>query len=63
MFVGALSGKHLVRLTLDGERIIGEERLLADRARVRDVRVGPEGAVYVLTDEDPGELLVLTKRP
>jgi glucose/arabinose dehydrogenase len=63
LFVGALSGKHLVRLALDGERIIGEERLLADRARVRDVRVGPEGAVYVLTDEDPGELLVLTRRP
>jgi aldose sugar dehydrogenase len=48
-----------VRLVLDGERITGEERLLVDRGRVRDVRVGPEGALYVLTDEDPGELLAL----
>jgi glucose/arabinose dehydrogenase len=63
LFVGALSGRHLVRLALDGERVVGEERLLVDRGRVRDVRVGPEGAVYVLTDEQPGELLVLTKRP
>lgn len=61
LFVGALSGKHLARLSLDGERIVGEERLLADRARIRDVRVGPDGALYVLTDEHPGELLVLTR--
>lgn len=61
LFVGALSGKHLVRLALDGERIVGEERLLADRARIRDVRVGPDGSLYVLTDEDPGELLTLTR--
>ena len=59
VFVGALAGKHLARLTLDGTRVVGEERLLADRARVRDVRVGPDGTVYVLTDEDNGELLQL----
>jgi glucose/arabinose dehydrogenase len=59
LLVGALAGQHLVRLTLDGERVVGEERLLADRARIRDVRVGPEGAVYLLTDEDDGELLRL----
>ncbi|MBA3457944.1 MAG: PQQ-dependent sugar dehydrogenase [Deltaproteobacteria bacterium] len=57
LFVGALAGKHVVRLVLDGTRVIGEERLLADRARIRDVRVGPDGALYVLTDEDRGELL------
>lgn len=62
LFVGALSGKHLVRLTLDGERITGEERLLVDRGRIRDVRVGPEGALYVLTDEHPGELVSLLSR-
>ena len=56
-FVGGLAGKHLVRLTLDGERVVGEERLLVDRGRVRDVRVGPTGSVWVLTDEDDGELL------
>ncbi|MDQ3367113.1 MAG: PQQ-dependent sugar dehydrogenase [Myxococcota bacterium] len=59
LFVGALAGKHLVRLTLDEDRVVGEERLLVDRARIRDVRVGPDGAIYVLTDADAGELLLL----
>ena len=59
LFVGALAGEHIARLTLDGERVVGEERLLVDRARIRDVRVGPEGALYVLTDEDDGEILAL----
>jgi len=59
LFVGSLVGKHLARLTLDGDRVVGEERLLADRARMRDVRVGPDGAVYVLTDEDDGQILKL----
>ena len=63
LFVGALAGKHLARLTLEGEKVVGEERLLVDRARVRDVRVGPDGAVYVLTDESDGELLKLVPRP
>ena len=44
---------------LSGERVVGEERLLADRGRFRDVRVGPDGALYALTDEDNGELLRL----
>lgn len=57
LFVGALAGKHLARLTLDGENVVGEERLLVDRARVRDVRVAPNGALMVLTDEANGELL------
>jgi glucose/arabinose dehydrogenase len=59
LFVGALAGRHLARLTLDGEKVVGEERLLVNRARIRTVKVGPEGAVYVLTDEDDGELLAL----
>lgn len=62
LFVGALAGKHLARLTLEGERVIGEERLLVDRARVRDVRVGPSGAIHVLTDELDGELLTIVPR-
>jgi glucose/arabinose dehydrogenase len=63
LFVGALAGRHLARLTLEGDRVVGEERLLVDRGRVRDVRVGPEGAVYVLMDQErPGELLVLTRK-
>jgi aldose sugar dehydrogenase len=59
LFVGALAGKHLARLTLEAERVVGEERLLEDRARIRDVRVGPDGAIYLLTDEDEGHLLKL----
>ena len=49
----------LDRLTLSGTKVIGEEPLLVDlHARIRDVRIGPEGAVYVLTDKDT--LLKLT---
>lgn len=59
LFVGGLAPGRLVRLTLDGERVIGEERLLEGRARMRDVRVGPDGAIYLVTDEDNGEVLKL----
>ncbi|HEY0661798.1 MAG TPA: PQQ-dependent sugar dehydrogenase [Lysobacter sp.] len=60
LFLGALSDGSLIRLTLDGDRIVGEERLLKELgARIRDVRVGPGGKVYVLTDEDNGKLLRL----
>jgi MFS family permease len=59
LLVGALRG-HLVRLTLDGEKIISEERLLLGRTgRIRDVRIGPDGLVYLLTDESQGSLLRL----
>ncbi len=58
LFVGALSGRALHRLVLDGEKIVGEEALLADRGnRIRDVRQGPDGALYLLTDEEAGEIL------
>jgi glucose/arabinose dehydrogenase len=49
LFVGALAGQHLVRLVLEGERVVAEERLLEElESRVRDVRQGPDGALYVL---------------
>jgi glucose/arabinose dehydrogenase len=58
VLVGALAGEHLVRLVLDGDRVVGEERLLEERhQRIRDVQEGPDGAIWVLTDEDDGELL------
>jgi len=61
LFVGSLIAKKLIRLELDGERVVAEESLLADRGkRIRDVRVGPDGAVYVLTDDKDGELLRLS---
>ena len=60
LFLGALAGRSLIRLRLDGDRIVGEERLLGEReARIRDVRVGPDASVYVLTDADDGQLLRL----
>jgi glucose/arabinose dehydrogenase len=52
LFVGAMSateGHQLVRLVLDGERVVAEERLLADRKlRIREVKQGPDGALYLL---------------
>jgi glucose/arabinose dehydrogenase len=51
VFVGGLNGMMLDRLTLANGKVVAEEPLLTDlRARIRDVRVGPDGAVYVLTD-------------
>ena len=55
---GALSGQTLVRLDMEGDAVVGEERLFEGRlGRVRDVRVGPDGAIYLLTDEDNGRLI------
>jgi glucose/arabinose dehydrogenase len=60
LFVAALAGKHLVRLVLDGNRVVGEERLLMDLdTRIRDVHEGPDGALYVMTDRDEGRILRL----
>ncbi len=63
LLVGALAGKHVARLVLDGDRVVGEERIVTDHGRVRDVRVGPSGSVWILTDEDDGELLEVTPAP
>jgi glucose/arabinose dehydrogenase len=58
LFLGALADRDLIRLQLDGDRIVSEERLLGDLdARIRDVRAGRDGRLYVLTDEDNGKLL------
>ena len=60
-FVGGLKSQQLVRLRLDGDRVVEEERLLRGVAkeRVRDVEQGPDGYIYLLTDEDNGRLLRL----
>ncbi|HEX5111129.1 MAG TPA: PQQ-dependent sugar dehydrogenase [Vicinamibacterales bacterium] len=48
LFVGAMAGQHLVRLVLKGERVVAEERLLAGRKqRIREIRQGPDGAIYI----------------
>lgn len=60
LFVGALKYRLLVRLRLDGERVVSEERLLADEyGRIRDVRNGPDGNLYLLTDDYDGQILRL----
>ena len=61
LFVGALAGGLLARLELDGDKVVKEERLLRDlRERIRDVRQGPDGALWLLTDNSAGRLLRLT---
>jgi glucose/arabinose dehydrogenase len=66
VFIGGLGSTCLVRLTLKGEQVVGEERLLQDlqptRLRIRDVRQGPDGALYVLTDSPRGRLLKLVAK-
>jgi aldose sugar dehydrogenase len=63
LFVCALAGKHLVRLVLDRNRVVAEERLLTELdTRLRDVHEGPDGALYVLTDGNEGRILRLAPR-
>ena len=53
IFVTALSGQHISRLVMDGDRVVAEERMLVDRTqRIRELRVGPDGALYALTNEE-----------
>jgi glucose/arabinose dehydrogenase len=59
LLIAGLSSQAIVRLTLDGEKVVGEERIPMG-ARIRDVVQGPDGAVYALTDEGNGEILRLT---
>lgn len=64
LFVSALAGKYLVRLVLNGERVIGEERLLTElNTRIRDVHEGPDGALYVMTDGAAKILRLTPKKP
>ncbi len=60
LFVGSLKAGMLARLTLDGDRVVSEERLLKDLdERIRDVRQGPDGYLYLLIDDYEGRLLRL----
>ncbi len=63
VFLGGLSSRALVRLVLEGDRVVGEERLLTELgARIREVVQGPDGALYLLTDDSNGKLLRVTPR-
>ena len=66
LFIGGHQTQDLVRLTVDGEQIVDEERLLTgftmNRERIRDVRQGPDGALYLLTDSSAGRILKLVPK-
>ena len=57
LFVGALAAAQLVRLAVDPDGKVRHEERIGIGKRVRDVREGPDGALYLLTDEDAGEIL------
>ena len=61
ILITALAGKALHRLVLDGDKVVQEEKLLTSLdSRLRDVRTGPDGLIYILTDGPAGKLLRLT---
>jgi aldose sugar dehydrogenase len=63
LLIGGLASKALVRLVMQGDKVIGEERLLTDRGeRIRDVVEGPDGAIWLLTDSTNGKLLRVTPK-
>lgn len=58
LFIGALKDQSVIVMSVDGNKVTEDGRILAERKqRIRDVRVGPDGYLYVLTDESDGELL------
>lgn len=62
LFIGALRGQHLMRLELDGRKVVRQHRLLEDLGeRIRDVRQGPDGWLYLLTDAADGKLIRLER--
>ena len=62
LFVGSLRAQSLVRIVLDGNRVIGQERYLANQlGRIRDVRQGPDGWLYLLTDDADGRIVRLER--
>jgi glucose/arabinose dehydrogenase len=61
VFVTSLTQRHLDRLVMKGEKVVGEERLLYDLGeRLRQVKQGPDGLLYILTDNDKGRILRIT---
>ena len=60
--MGSLKFRQLVRLELDGDKVVAEERILEDEIgeRIRDVVQGPDGFLYLLTDSDNGKIIRLT---
>jgi glucose/arabinose dehydrogenase len=59
LLAGCLAGQHIKRLTLKDNKVVGEERIFANKGRIRDVQTGPDGAIYVLVN-GPNQVLRLT---
>jgi len=64
ILIASLKGQHVARLVMRAGRVVAEEQILGElKARIRDVRQGPDGAFYVLTDEDQGRLVRVMPLP
>ena len=64
LMVGGLASQHVARLSLNGERVVGEERLFTElKQQIRDVRQGPDGALYLLTNHASGRVLKILPKP
>jgi glucose/arabinose dehydrogenase len=55
MFIGGMVGEQLARLTLKGQRVVGEETLVPRMGRIRDVRQSLDGYIYLVTDDRDGK--------
>lgn len=63
VFIGGLSSTNVVRLVMENDRVVGEERLLRENGeRIREVVEGPDGALYLATDDADGRILRLAPR-
>jgi glucose/arabinose dehydrogenase len=66
LFIGGMVSTNLVRLDIQGEKVVGEERLLKDTQpkpeRIRDIEQGPDGAIYGITDHNPGRIFKLVPK-
>lgn len=62
LFIPALAARAIIHLAMDGSRIIGESRRFTEIGeRLRDIRTGPDGAIYILTDSEQGKLLKISR--
>ena len=55
LFVDGMAGQQLARLTLDGQRVASQETLVPRMGRIRDIRQGPDGLIYLVTDDRDGK--------
>jgi glucose/arabinose dehydrogenase len=55
LFSGGMAGQRLARLTLNGQRVVSEETLAQQVGRIRDIRQGPDGFIYLVTDDRDGK--------